>query len=78
MIAGFSLREISFELSGSGTMSSVMPNDSTRSRSRVSASTDHASSSFADGRRLQMLFDAEAGAAREGSRPSRRAASRPS
>ena len=33
-IAGLSLREISLELSGSGTMSSVMPNDSTRSRRR--------------------------------------------
>jgi hypothetical protein len=53
-IAGFSLREISLELSGSGTMSSVMPNDSTRSRRRVSASTDHAASSVRDGNRLQM------------------------
>ncbi len=35
-------------------MSSVSPNDSTRSFSRVSDSTDHASSSFADGRRLQI------------------------
>ena len=45
MMSGLSLRAISFELSGSGTMSSVMPNDSTRSRSRVSDSTDHVSSS---------------------------------
>ena len=52
--AGFSEREISFELSGSGTMSSAMPNDSTRSRKRERPSTDQASSSFADGRRLQM------------------------
>ena len=53
-IAGLSLREISLELSGSGTMSSVRPNDSTCSRSFVSASTDQASSSFAEGSRLQM------------------------
>ncbi len=53
-ISGFSLREISFELSGSGTMSSVRPNDSTRSRSRVSDSTDQVASSFGAGSRLQM------------------------
>ena len=53
-MAGFSLREISLELSGSGTMESVTPNDSTRSRRRLSPSTDHAPSIFADGSRLQM------------------------
>jgi hypothetical protein len=54
MIAGFSLLPISLELSGNGTMSSVTPNDSTRSRSRFKPSTDHASSIFSDGNRLQM------------------------
>ena len=53
-MAGLSLREISLELRGSGTMSSVRPNDSTRSRRRVKASTDHASSRVGEGRRLQM------------------------
>src|SRR5258708_37252153 len=33
-----------------------MPNDSTRSRSRFSPSTDHFSSNFADGSVLQILF----------------------
>ena len=53
-IAGLSLRLISDELSGSGTMSSVRPNDSTRSRSAISASTDHAASIAGAGSRLQM------------------------
>jgi hypothetical protein len=38
---GFSARASAFELIGSGTMSSVMPARSTRSRSRVKPSTDH-------------------------------------
>src|ERR1041385_7968377 len=41
---------------GSGTMSSEMPYEPTVSRSFDSESTDHASSSFGDGRLLQMLF----------------------
>src|SRR6266540_6605433 len=45
-------------------MSSEMPNDSTRSRKRDNASTDHASSTFADGRPLQMLFTPNAAQAR--------------
>src|SRR6266498_4561428 len=63
-MAGNSAREISDELIGSGTMSSEMPNDSTRSRKRDNASTDHASSTFADGRPLQMLFTPNAAQAR--------------
>ena len=54
MIFGSSNREISFELMGSGTMSSVTPNDSTRSRSFDSPSTDQCSSILTEGRRLQM------------------------
>src|SRR5437773_8237239 len=45
-------------------ISSEMPNDSTRSRKRDNASTDHASSTFADGRPLQMLFTPNAAQAR--------------
>src|SRR5262245_44779276 len=56
MMFGISNREISFELMGSGTMSRVTPNDSTRSRSRERPSTDHLSSRRSDGRRLQMLL----------------------
>ena len=63
-MAGISAREISDELIGSGTMSSEMPCDATRSRSFDSASTDHASSIFADGRPLQMLFTPNAAQAR--------------
>jgi hypothetical protein len=40
-----------------GTMSSVMPNDSTRSRSRSSPSTDHASSSLGDLRRAREALE---------------------
>ena len=54
MMFGSSKRLISFELMGSGTMSSVMPNDSTRSRRRDSESTDHFSSKRSEGSRLQM------------------------
>jgi hypothetical protein len=54
MIAGLSLRLISEELRGSGTMSSVSPNDSTCSRRFVSASTDHSGPICAEGSRLQM------------------------
>src|SRR5579864_6599515 len=53
MMLGFSERVIYAELSGSGTASSLMPYDSTRSRSLVSPSTDHLSSNLADGRELQ-------------------------
>ena len=56
--------EISSELIGSGTMSSVMPCDATRSRSRVSDSTDHASSIRRDGSSLQMLWTPNAAQAR--------------
>ena len=54
MMAGLSLRLISDELNGSGTMSSVSPNDSTCSRRLVSASTDHSGPICGDGSRLQM------------------------
>ena len=54
MIAGLSLREISDELIGNGTMSRVIPNDSTRSRSRDRLSTDHAAPIAGAGSRLQM------------------------
>src|SRR5438132_142984 len=63
-MAGSSAREISEELIGSGTMSSEMPNDATRSRNFESPSTDHASSIFGDGRPLQMLFTPNAAHAR--------------
>jgi hypothetical protein len=53
---GFSALAIGCELRGSGTQSSVMPKDSTRSRSFVSPSTDHCSSRRAEGSVLQMLF----------------------
>ena len=43
-----------------GIMSSEMPYDSTRSRCFVSASTDHFSSSFADGMLPQMLLQPKA------------------
>ena len=56
MMFGISKREISFELIGNGTMSRVMPNDSTRSRSRVRPSTDQRSSRRSEGSRLQMLL----------------------
>ena len=45
-------------------MSSEMPCDATVSRSFDSPSTDHASSIFADGRPLQMLFTPKAAQAR--------------
>jgi hypothetical protein len=54
MIAGYSDLSISTELSGSGSMSRCRPNDSTRSRSRLSPSTDHFSSRRLDGSELQM------------------------
>ena len=53
-IFGFSDRLISFELRGSGTMSSAIPNLSTRSLSRINPSTDHRSSSLTAGSVLQM------------------------
>ena len=40
----------------SGTISSLMPNDSTRSFNFVKPSTDHCWSNCSDGRALQMLF----------------------
>src|SRR5712671_212308 len=45
-------------------MSSEMPCDATTSRSFERPSTDHASSTFADGRPLQMLFTPKAAQAR--------------
>src|SRR5437899_10398797 len=63
-MAGISAREISDELIGSGTMSSEMPYDATRSRNRDRESTDHASSIFSDGSPLQMLFTPNAAQAR--------------
>ena len=54
MIAGISALEISAELIGSGSMSSETPCAWARSRRFDSASTDHASSSFFDGRLPQM------------------------
>ena len=63
-MAGSSAREISDELMGSGTMSSEMPCDATSSRNFDSESTDHASSSFADGSPLQMLLTPNAAQAR--------------
>ena len=52
---------MSFELIGSGIMSSVMPNDSTCSRKRERLSTDHLSSRL-DGRQAAAdVIDAEAG-----------------
>src|SRR5438067_7110899 len=63
-MAGSSAREISDELIGSGTISSEMPCDATTSRSFERPSTDHASSIFADGRPLQMLFTPNAEQAR--------------
>src|SRR6266850_3861172 len=63
-MAGISAREISDELIGNGTMSSEMPCDATTSRSFERPSTDHASSTFADGRPLQMLFTPNAAQAR--------------
>jgi hypothetical protein len=56
MMFGSSKRLMSFELMGSGIMSSVMPNDSTCSRNRDRLSTDHLSSRRTDGSRLQMWF----------------------
>jgi hypothetical protein len=53
---GFSARAIGCELRGRGTMSSRMPNDSTRSRSFVRPSTVQRSSRRADGSVLQMSF----------------------
>src|SRR6185503_11433995 len=63
-MAGISAREISYELIGSGTMSSEMPNDSTCSRNRDRDSTDQASSILTDGSRPQMLFTPNAAIAR--------------
>src|SRR6266508_1616598 len=63
-MAGSSAREISDELIGNGTMSSEMPCDATRSRSVERPSTDHASSIFSDGRRLQMWLTPNAAQAR--------------
>src|SRR6266850_3436162 len=63
-MAGISAREISDELIGSGTMSSEMPCDATTSRSFERPSTDHTSSTFADGRPLQILFTPNAAQAR--------------
>ena len=74
--AGLSDREISNELSGSGTMSSEMPNDSTRSLSRVSPSTDQASSSFARRQACCRCCSRRSRRMRAGSRRSRRAACR--
>src|SRR5262249_49856580 len=63
-MAGISAREISTELMGSGTMSSEMSCEATRSRSLDNESTDHASSSVADGSPLQMLLTPKAAHAR--------------
>src|SRR3954449_7457665 len=63
-MAGISAREISDELMGSGTMSSEMPYDATNSCSFDSDSTDHASSSFAEGGPAQMLLTPNAAHAR--------------
>ena len=54
MMLGFSDRVMYWELSGSGTASSLMPNDSTRSRSFVRPSTDQLSSKRSEGSALQM------------------------
>jgi len=62
-ISGSSALVISLELIGSGTASSVTPNDSTCRRSRMSASTDH-SSMFAERWPLQMWFTPNAARAR--------------
>ena len=54
MMFGYSARLIGEELSGKGTMSSLIPKLSTRSRSRVRAATNYSRSSGRDGRELQM------------------------
>ena len=54
MMPGFSDLSIELELIGSGTISRRMPNDSTRSRRRVSPSTDQFASMRADGSVLQI------------------------
>src|SRR5215467_10005108 len=56
MMFGSSAFVISLELIGSGTTSSVMPNDSIRSRSRERPSTDQCSSNRSEGSRLQILL----------------------
>ena len=55
-IAGICARSIDAEVMVIGIMSSLMPNDSTCSRCLVSASTDHFSSSFAEGMLPQILL----------------------
>jgi hypothetical protein len=55
-IAGICARSIDAEVIVMGIMSSLMPYDSTFSRCFVSASTDHFSSSLADGMLPQMLL----------------------
>ena len=60
MIAGICARSIDADVIVIGIMSSLMPYDSTCSRCFVSASTDHFSSSFADGMLPQMLLQPKA------------------
>ena len=60
MIAGICARSIDADVIVIGIMSSEMPYDSTRSRCFVNASTDHFSSSFADGMLPQMLLQPNA------------------
>ena len=59
-MAGICARSIEADVIVIGIMSSLMPNDSTCSRCFVSASTDHFSSSFADGMLPQMLLTPKA------------------
>ena len=60
MMAGICARSIEADVIVIAVMSSLMPNDSTCSRCFVSASTDHFSSSFADGMLPQMLLTPKA------------------
>ena len=55
-IAGICARSIEADVIVIGIMSSLMPNDSTCSRCLARASTDHFSSSLADGMLPQMLL----------------------
>ena len=60
MMAGICARSIEADVIVIAVMSSLMPNDSTCSRCFVSASTDHFSSSFADGMLPQILLTPKA------------------
>ena len=60
MMAGICARSIEADVIVIAVMSSLMPNDSTCSRCFVSASTDHFSSSLADGMLPQMLLTPKA------------------